>query len=196
MMKFLIAGLGNIGPEYADTRHNIGFMVADHLAGKHDALFSAARYGDIARFRHKGKQFIMLKPSSFMNLSGRPVYYWLEKENIGIENLLVVADDIALSAGTLRLRANGGGGGHNGLVNIIDVLGTTNFARLRFGIGSDFPRGHQANYVLGKWEAEEIPLIKPAIETAAEIVLSFALQGVDRTMNLYNKRKPDSGNTV
>jgi peptidyl-tRNA hydrolase, PTH1 family len=134
-MKYLIVGLGNIGPDYAQTRHNIGFMVADALAAKHKSEFSPARYGDRSEFRFKGRIFVLLKPSSYMNLSGKPVHYWLEKEKIALENLLVIVDDIALPLGTLRLRANGGAGGHNGLSSIIDVIGTTDFARLRFGIG-------------------------------------------------------------
>jgi PTH1 family peptidyl-tRNA hydrolase len=187
-LKYLVAGLGNIGPDYAETRHNIGFMVADLLAQKHEAVFAPARYGDRAAFRHKGRIFILLKPSSFMNLSGRPVRYWMEKEKVEPDKLLVVADDLALPAGSLRLRAKGGAGGHNGLASIIDALGTSDFARLRFGIGNDYPRGFQSQFVLGKWTGEEWELVRPALERASEIVLSFGLQGVERTMNLYNKR--------
>ena len=188
-MKYLIAGLGNIGPDYAETRHNIGFMVADRLALKHEAVFSPARYGDRASFRHKGRTFVLLKPSTYMNLSGRPVYYWMEKEKIELSNLLVITDDLALPTGTLRLRAKGGAGGHNGLSSIIDLLGTNEFARLRFGIGSEYPRGFQSQYVLGKWDPEEMQVVGPAVELACEIALSFGMQGVERTMNLYNKRK-------
>lgn len=188
-MKYLIAGLGNIGPEYMETRHNIGFMVVDALARKHEVEFTPARYGDKAMFRHKGRTFIMLKPSTFMNLSGKPVHYWLEKEKLALENLLVVYDDVALPLGSLRLRADGGDGGHNGLSSIIDTLGTNSFARLRFGIGNDYPRGFQSQFVLGKWEAEELEVVMPRIDTACDVILSFGLQGVERTMNLYNKRK-------
>lgn len=188
-MKFLIAGLGNIGPEYVNTRHNIGFMAVDAIASRHDAVFAPARYGDMARFRHKGRSFTLLKPSTYMNLSGRPVYYWLEKEKIDIAGLLVITDDLALPTGNLRLRAKGGAGGHNGLENIIDLIGTDVFARLRFGIGGDFPRGFQSQYVLGTWEEEELPMVRTSLETTCEIVLSFGLQGIERTMNLYNKRK-------
>ncbi len=188
-MKYLITGLGNIGPEYHETRHNVGFMVADALAKKYGAEFAPARYGDKASFRYKGRTFILLKPSTFMNLSGRPVLYWLEKEKIALENLMVIVDDIALPHGTLRLRAEGGAGGHNGLTSIIDTLGFNVFPRLRFGIGSDYPRGFQSQYVLGKWDEEELKVILPAIDTACEVVLSFGLQGLERTMNLYNKRK-------
>ena len=187
-MKYLIAGLGNIGPDYAQTRHNIGFMVADRLAEKHKAVFEPARYGDKATFRHKGRMFILIKPSTYMNLSGRPVYYWMNKENIPLENLLVVVDDLALPLGVLRLRARGGAGGHNGLISIIEVLGTDQFARLRFGIGADYPRGFQSQYVLGKWEADELEVVKPGVDVAGEMALSFGMQGIDRTMNIYNKR--------
>ncbi len=188
-MKYLIAGLGNIGPEYAETRHNIGFMVVDKLASLREVSFEPARYGDVAKFRYKGRTFILLKPSTFMNRSGRPVLYWMNKEKIELENLLVITDDVALPLGTLRLRSKGGPGGHNGLSDIIEALGTQQFARLRFGIGSDFPMGYQSQYVLGKWEPEELEVIRPKIELGAEIALSFGMQGVDRTMNLYNKRK-------
>jgi peptidyl-tRNA hydrolase, PTH1 family len=188
-MKYLVVGLGNIGPDYSETRHNIGFMVVDALAAKHKAVFAPARYGDRAEFRFKGRIFILLKPSSFMNLSGKPVNYWLEKEKISMEHLLVIVDDLALPLGTLRLRANGGAGGHNGLSSIIDTLGTTSFARLRIGIDSNFPKGFQSQYVLGKWEQEELEVIMPKVDVSCEIALSFGLQGIERTMNLYNKRK-------
>ena len=188
-MKYLIVGLGNIGPDYSQTRHNIGFMVADALASKYEVVFSPARYGDRAEFRFKGRVFVLLKPSSYMNLSGKPVLYWLQKEKIDLENLLVVVDDLALPVGTLRLRSNGGAGGHNGLSSIIDVLGTTAFARLRFGIGNDFPRGLQSHYVLGQWEKDELEVVLPKVDLSCEIALSFGLQGVERTMNLFNKRK-------
>lgn len=188
-MKYLIAGLGNIGPDYHETRHNIGFMVVDALARKHEVEFAPARYGDKASFRFKGRTFIMLKPSTFMNLSGRPVYYWLEKEKIAIENLMVIVDDIALPLGILRLRADGGAGGHNGLSSIMETLGNNAFSRLRFGIGNDYPRGFQSQYVLGKWDEEELQVVMPGIDAACDVILSFGLQGIERTMNLYNKRK-------
>lgn len=189
MMKYLIAGLGNIGPGYAETRHNIGFMVADALASKHETSFSPARYGDLATFRFKGRIFHLLKPSTYMNRSGRPVLYWMNKEKVELENLLVVTDDIALPPGTLRMRPKGGAGGHNGLTDIIDQLGTNQFARLRFGIGGDYPKGFQSQYVLGKWTDEELAIINPQIDKAAEMVLSFGLQGVAKTMSQYNTRK-------
>ncbi|TVR41975.1 MAG: aminoacyl-tRNA hydrolase [Bacteroidia bacterium] len=187
-MKYLIAGLGNIGPEYAETRHNIGFMVVDKLASQREVLFEPARYGDMATFRFKGRIFYLLKPSTYMNRSGRPVLYWLNKEKIELENLLVIADDVALPPGVLRMRAKGGAGGHNGLSDIIDNLGTNQFARLRFGIGDNYPPGFQSQYVLGKWTEEENEIIIPSIELAAEMVISFGLQGVGRTMNQYNRR--------
>ncbi len=188
-MKCLIAGLGNIGPDYAGTRHNIGFMVLDHLAASRGLSFEPARYGDKAVFRHKGRIFHLLKPSTFMNRSGRPVLYWLNKEKIPLENLLVVTDDVALPLGLLRMRPKGGSGGHNGLTDIIDHLQSQAFARLRFGIGSDYPAGFQSQYVLGKWTGEELEVIEPKIEMAGEMVISFGLQGVAQTMNQYNRRQ-------
>ncbi len=188
-MKYLIAGLGNIGPEYGETRHNIGFMVLDRFAASREVVFTPARYGDLASFRFKGRIFFLLKPSTYMNRSGRPVLYWMNKEKIELENLLVIADDVALPPGTLRMRPKGGAGGHNGLTDIIDHLGTNHFARLRFGIGGDYPKGFQSQYVLGKWAEEELTIIKPQIETAGEMVLSFGMQGVAQTMNQYNTKK-------
>ncbi len=189
-MKYLIAGLGNIGPEYAETRHNIGFMVLDRFVAAREVVFTPARYGDMASFRFKGRIFYLLKPSTYMNRSGRPVLYWMNKEKIELENLLVIADDVALPPGTLRMRPKGGAGGHNGLTDIIDHLGTDQFARLRFGIGGDYPKGFQSQYVLGKWSDEELELINPQIDIACNMLLSFGMQGVSRTMNQYNTRKP------
>lgn len=195
-MKYLIAGLGNIGPEYAGTRHNIGFQVLDHLAARHTVSFAPARYGDVARLRFKGRIFTLLKPSSYMNLSGKPVAYWMGKTGVEPGQLLVVTDDLALPTGTLRLRAKGGAGGHNGLGNIMEVLGTHEFARLRFGIGSDYPRGFQSQYVLSPWDDEEMrEWVAPRLEEAADLILDFGLQGVERTMNKYNKRKPGQAET-
>ncbi len=187
-MKYLVAGLGNIGPEYSETRHNVGFMVLDRLASRHEVSFAPARYGDMAEFRYKGRIFKLLKPSTYMNRSGRPVLYWLNKEKIELENLLVIADDVALPVGLLRLRPKGGAGGHNGLTDIISYLGSNQFARLRFGIGDEYPRGFQSQYVLGKWTEEERRIIDPSMDTACDMVLSFGLQGVERTMNQYNRR--------
>ena len=154
-MKYLIVGLGNIGAEYAGTRHNIGFKVLDALAEASNAVFTTARYGDVAELKHKGRTLILLKPSTYMNLSGKAVRYWMEAEKIAPENLLVVSDDIALPFGTLRMRPRGSAGGHNGLKNIAELLGTEDYARMRFGVGGDFPRGHQVDYVLGEWSDEE-----------------------------------------
>jgi peptidyl-tRNA hydrolase, PTH1 family len=190
-VKYLIAGLGNIGPEYANTRHNIGFMVLDHIAGQKELSFSPTRYGDTAQFRYKGRIFILLKPSTYMNLSGKAIDYWMKKENIVDENLLVIVDDVALPLGALRMKSSGGAGGHNGLENINSVLGTQQFARLRFGIGNDFPKGGQVHFVLGKWEKEEMQVLEPKMQECMEMVLSFSTIGIERTMNLFNKKKQD-----
>ena len=189
VLKYLIAGLGNFGVEYSNTRHNIGFKVLDALARASNTAFSAKRYGDIAQIKHKGRIFILLKPSTYMNLSGRAVSYWLKTEKIPMERFLAVVDDIALPIGTLRLRTSGGDGGHNGLNNINSILGTQNYARLRFGIGGDFPKGFQSQYVLGEWTPEEMEILPELCEKASEIILSFGTLGVERTMNLYNSKK-------
>jgi PTH1 family peptidyl-tRNA hydrolase len=188
VLKYLIAGLGNIGIDYANTRHNVGFKVLDALAKASNTSFGAKRYGDIAEIKHKGRIYILLKPSTFMNLSGKAISYWLQAEKIPIENLLVIVDDIALPIGTLRLRTKGGDGGHNGLFNITEVLGTQDFARLRFGIGGDFPKGNQVQYVLGEWTREEEEMLPERCEKASEIALSFGTIGLERTMNFYNKK--------
>ena len=187
-MKYLVVGLGNIGTEYADTRHNIGFKVLDALAGVSNTLFTTARYGDVAELRHKGRTLVLLKPSTYMNLSGKAVRYWLDTEKIPRENLLVVSDDIALPFGTLRMRPKGSAGGHNGLKNIAELLGTEEFARVRFGVGGDFPRGHQVDYVLGEWTPEEREAMPARLHLFGEAILSFATIGVERTMNLFNKK--------
>ncbi len=187
-MKYLIAGLGNIGAEYAETRHNIGFKVLDALAGASNTLFTTGRYGDVATLRHKGHSLLLLKPSTYMNLSGKAVRYWMEAERIDLENLLVISDDIALPFGTLRLRAKGSAGGHNGLKNIAELLGTEDFARMRFGIGGNFPRGHQVDYVLGEWTEEERTALPERLKLFGDAVLSFATIGLARTMNEYNKK--------
>jgi len=192
-LKYLIAGLGNIGSEYSNTRHNIGFIVLDALAKASNISFNDARYGSVAEIKHKGKTFILLKPSTYMNLSGKAVSYWLQKEKISIENLLVVVDDIALPLGSLRLRSFGSDGGHNGLRSIDSILGNQNYARLRFGIGGDFPKGYQVDYVLGEWTAEEIKILPDSIKRASDIVFSFGAIGVERTMNFFNKKKKDDG---
>ena len=187
-MKYLIAGLGNIGPEYHETRHNIGFMVVDTLAKSAGISFSDGRYGFTATLPVKGRQLLLLKPSTYMNLSGNAVRYWMQKENIPLENLLVVVDDLALPFGTLRLKGKGSDAGHNGLKHIAATLGTQAYARLRFGIGNDFPRGGQIDYVLGHFTEDERSLLPQRLETAGEIVKSFCLAGIDITMNQFNKK--------
>lgn len=187
--SFLVAGLGNIGAEYASTRHNIGFMVLDAWAQASNVLFHPDRYGDMAVIREKGREFHLLKPSTYMNLSGNAVRYWLQKENIPLENLLVVVDDLSLAFGTLRLKGKGSDGGHNGLKHIAATLGTQAYARLRFGIGNDFPRGGQVDYVLSPFSEEEYKLMPERLETAGQIIQSFCLAGLDITMNQFNHKK-------
>lgn len=187
-MKFLIAGLGNIGPEYSGTRHNIGFMVLDVLARKTDIKFESKRYADKAEFCFKGRTFILIKPTTYMNLSGKAIAYWLKKENITDENLLVIVDDIALPLGILRLRKKGGAGGHNGLQDIIDRLGTEYFARLRIGTGNGFPTGHQVKYVLGEWSEEEKKIMDEKTEKAIDVIKNFGTIGIDLAMNICNKK--------
>ncbi|QOI97785.1 MAG: aminoacyl-tRNA hydrolase [Flammeovirgaceae bacterium] len=185
-MKYLIAGLGNIGPEYELTRHNIGFLVLDQLADKHNADFAVVRYAEKAEFRFKGKQIHLIKPSTYMNLSGKAVLYWLNNLGVEPERLLVIVDDIALPFGSLRLRAQGSAAGHNGLKNIEELLGHPNYPRLRFGIGNNYPRGHQADYVLSNFTPEEFKQLPACIDKACEMVLSFITLGVAKTMSLYN----------
>lgn len=187
-MKYLIVGLGNIGPEYANTRHNAGFRVADALAKSGDAVFSTERYGDIARMRVKNAQLVILKPSTYMNLSGNAVRYWKEKEGIEIENILVIVDDCALPLGAIRMRSGGSDAGHNGLKNIAQMLGTQNYPRLRFGIGNDFPRGAQIEYVLGAFTPEEEEAMGERIDVAVDAVKTFCLMGIQRAMNMFNKK--------
>ena len=187
-MKYLIAGLGNIGVEYSGTRHNIGFMILDALAGASNINFEPARLADKCSFRSKGRTFVLIKPSTYVNLSGRAIHYWLKKEKIPLERLLVVLDDIALPFGTIRVRAKGGSGGHNGLEHISQILGTQNYARLRFGIGDDFFQGQQVGYVLGKWSPEEMEKLDERIKMAGDVVRSFGFSGLQMTMNEYNNR--------
>ncbi|MCD4772431.1 MAG: aminoacyl-tRNA hydrolase [Bacteroidales bacterium] len=186
-MKYLIVGLGNIGDEYADTRHNIGFVVLDALVKDTDVKFSPGRYASIAKIKFKGRTLILIKPATYMNLSGKAVRYWLEKENIPSNKLLVVVDDIALPLGTLRMRKKGGDGGHNGLISIIENINTSDFSRLRIGLGDDFARGYQSEYVLGKWTKSEEKLMIPKVELATEAIKSFTTIGINRTMNKFNK---------
>jgi len=184
--KFLIAGLGNPGAEYENTRHNIGFKVLDALAGASNIFFSAERYALKAEVKIKGRTLVLIKPTTYMNLSGKAVRYWLENEKIPHENLLVVTDDLALPFGTLRMRTKGSDGGHNGLKDIIATLNTQQFARIRFGIGSEFSKGQQVDYVLGNWSDEENTALKDLILRTSEMVTSFALAGPALTMNKYN----------
>ena len=187
-MKYLIVGLGNIGPEYQDTRHNIGFNVLDAFAKASNAVFEDMRYGAVCEMKLKGRTLVLLKPNTYMNLSGKAVSYWMQKENIPLENVLVVVDDLALPFGTLRLKGKGSDAGHNGLKHIASTLGTQNYARLRFGIGNDFPRGGQIDYVLGHFTDEDWKTMGERLETAGEIIKSFCLAGIDITMNQYNKK--------
>lgn len=188
-MKYLVAGLGNIGPEYKNTRHNIGFQILDALAGASNISFNDKRYGFVSEYKYKARTFVLLKPTTYMNLSGRAVNFWLQKENIPIENLLVLVDDLALPFGTIRLRAKGGAGGHNGLENINQVLGRNDYARLRFGIGDNFHKGFQVDYVLNEWDRGEQKELPEKIENCIEIINSFGTIGTERTMNFFNKRK-------
>lgn len=188
MSKFLIVGLGNIGDEYINTRHNIGFKVLDSFAKEHDLKFTASRLASVAEIRFKGKTLFLVKPSTYMNLSGKAVNYWLQAEKISVENLLVITDDIALPLGTLRMKGKGSDGGHNGLKSIQETLGRTDYARLRFGVGSDFTKGKQVDYVLGNWSAEEEQLLKPRVKLAAEMIQSFATIGLQLTMTAYNNK--------
>jgi PTH1 family peptidyl-tRNA hydrolase len=187
-MKFLIVGLGNIGSEYAETRHNIGFKVLDALAGASNLFFRTDRYGDVCELKHKGKMFILLKPSTFMNLSGNAVRYWMQQEKIALENVLVITDDLALPYGKLRMRGQGSDGGHNGLKHINQILQTTQYARLRFGISAEFSKGQQVDYVLGIWSPEENQVLSEHIERAGKVVFSFGLIGLARTMNEVNTK--------
>ncbi len=187
-MKYLIVGLGNIGSEYHETRHNIGFMVLDALAKASNVVFSDKRYGFIAGMSIKGRQLILLKPSTFMNLSGFAVRYYMQKEKIPLENVLIIVDDIALPFGRLQLKPRGSDAGHNGLKHIALVLGTQEYARLRFGIGNDFPRGYQVQYVLSQFDEDEQKTIPDRLETAGEVIKSFCLAGIDITMSQFNKK--------
>lgn len=186
MDKYLIVGLGNPGDEYAGTRHNTGFMVLDAFAHSVEAQFDDRRYGFVAETSIKGRKIFLLKPTTYMNLSGNAVRYWLNKENIDQSRLLVVADDLSLPLGAFRLKGSGSNGGHNGLGHIQQLIGQQ-YARLRMGIGNDFPRGTQVDYVLGRYSADDMTTLQPAIDTAVDVVRSFVLAGIDITMNAYNK---------
>ncbi len=187
-MKYLIVGLGNIGPEYHNTRHNIGFTILDAFANASNVFFTDRRYGSTAVVKLKGRALHLLKPSTFMNLSGNALRYWMKKENIPIEKVLIIVDDISLPFGTLRLKPKGSDAGHNGLKSIQSILGHTNYNRLRFGIGNDFPKGAQVHYVLSEWSDEEKEKLPERAEQAGEIIKSFCLAGVQNTMNAYNNK--------
>jgi PTH1 family peptidyl-tRNA hydrolase len=186
MTKYLIIGLGNIGDEYMHTRHNIGFDVVEAFVLKHGGFFQSKRLADVAEIKWKGKTFVCIKPTTYMNLSGRAVKYWLDKEKIAVENSLTIVDDLALPLNKLRLRKSGSDAGHNGLRDIQDILGTDAYPKLRFGIGNNFPNGMQVEYVLGRWFAEEVPLVKLKIEKCLEVIENFAAIGIDKTMNMVN----------
>ena len=186
MSKFLIIGLGNPGKEYAHSRHNIGFDVLDAFALKNNVFFQPARLADVAEIKWKGKIFVCIKPTTFMNLSGRAVKYWLDKEKIPIENALTIVDDLALPINKLRLRKGGSDAGHNGLKDIQNILGTDEYPKLRFGIGNHYPKGMQVDFVLSHWLPEEVPVVKNKIEKSMEVIEDFATIGMDKTMNKIN----------
>lgn len=187
-MKYLIAGLGNMGPEYDDTRHNIGFAIVNHLADKFKVPFKNDNQGDLARFKHKGRTFILLKPSTYMNRSGKAIRYWLQKEKIDQSRLLVIVDDLNIDLGSVRLRGKGSPGGHNGLKNIDQVLGNNKYARLRVGIGDNFHQGQQVNFVLGTWTPEERKVLDEVIPHAADAALAFGTIGLQHAMSSFNRK--------
>ncbi len=191
MSKFLIVGLGNIGDEYANTRHNIGFDVVFAFVAKHGGSFKADRLAYVAEVKWKGKIFICICPTTYMNLSGRAFKYWLDKEKITLENSLTIVDDLSIQINKIRLRKSGSHAGHNGLKDIQNILGTDEYPKLRFGIGNNFPKGMQVDFVLGKWNKEEIPLIQKKIQQSVEAIESFAAIGIDKSMSLYNNAQCD-----
>lgn len=186
MKKYLIVGLGNIGEKYQNTRHNIGFKILDFFANKESLAFETQKLGDVTTYKFKGRQFILLKPSTYMNLSGKSVVYWLNKENIPLENLLIITDDINLPFGSIRLKTKGSDGGHNGLKDIQDKLQTINYNRFRFGISNEFSKGRQVDYVLGEWNEEESKLLPERLEKSVELIKSFGTAGISNTMNVFN----------
>lgn len=194
-MKYLIVGLGNIGEEYKNTRHNIGFSVLEALADENSLKFEDKRYGFICNFIYRGKQLILLKPSTYMNLSGNAVSYWMKKGKIDLKNLLVIVDDTALPLGTIRMRLKGSDGGHNGLAHIISVLGTNEFSRIRIGIGNEFSKGQQKDYVLSPWNNEEKEVIRGKILQVVEMIKSFVIAGPELTMSKYNTPRTASRKT-
>ena len=187
MSKFLLAGLGNIGPEYQGTRHNIGFDIADALAQKHETAFTTERLAAVARIKWKGKLMICIKPATYMNLSGKAVKYWMDKENVPLENVLVIVDELALPLNKIRLRPGGSAAGHNGLKSVEEVLQTDQYARLRYGIGNDYPKGRQVQYVLRKWTDSELPLVKLKTGKCVELLETYVSAGLTQAMNVYNK---------
>ena len=186
MKKFLIVGLGNIGSEYINTRHNIGFKVVDFFANQEDISFRTEKLGAITEYRIKGRTIILLKPNTYMNLSGKAVKYWMEKENIAKENVLIITDDLNLAFGTIRIKTKGSDGGHNGLKSIQQLLNTTEYPRYRFGISDEFKKGKQVDYVLGEWTDVERESLQERLKLSSEIIKSFALAGLNETMNIYN----------
>lgn len=186
MKKYLIIGLGNIGPEYAQTRHNIGFKIVDAFAEKENLSYETARLGAITTFKIKGRSVLLLKPSTYMNLSGKALHYWMEKENIPLENILVITDDIHLDFGTIRVKTKGSNGGHNGLKDIQNTLNSANYNRYRFGVGADFGKGNQIDYVLGKWNDDEKKALVERLDRSSELIKSFVLSGITTTMNEFN----------
>lgn len=187
-MKYLIAGLGNIGSEYTNTRHNIGFDILNVMAEQEGLTFEDRRYGGVATYRFKGRTFILLKPNTYMNLSGNAIQYWMQNEKIPVENLLVLVDDLALPFGTLRLKPKGSDAGHNGLKHIQTTLGHSNYARVRFGLGDNYPRGRQIDYVLGEWAADEKAVLKDRIAVAIDMIKSFGTIGLQLTMTQFNNK--------
>jgi PTH1 family peptidyl-tRNA hydrolase len=189
MSRFLIAGLGNIGQEYAHTRHNIGFDIADALVFKHGGVFKTERLADVASFHLKGREITVIKPTTYMNLSGRAVRYWMDNKKVEPGQLLVLVDDIALPLSKLRLRPSGSPAGHNGLKSIQEMLNTADYPKLRFGIGNNYPRGMQVEFVLGRWTNEELPLVRLKVEKAVEVIENFIFTGIERTMTEVNKKE-------
>jgi len=187
-MKYLIVGLGNIGSEYAHTRHNIGFDTLDALAEASNVVFETKRYGDVAQMRLRGHQLILLKPSTYMNLSGNAVRYWMQQEKIALEQVLIVVDDLALPVGQLRMKPKGSDGGHNGLKSVAECVGSQNYARLRFGVGNEFSKGGQVDFVLGRFDSLDREVVKQSMEKAIEMIKSFCLAGIQQTMNHFNSK--------
>ena len=186
MKKYLIVGLGNIGSKYENTRHNIGFKILDEIAVKENVVFESQKLGAITKFRFKGRTFILLKPTTFMNLSGKAVKYWLGKEKIPLENLLIICDDLNIPFGTIRLKSKGSAGGHNGLKDICDSLQTQNYSRFRFGVSDEFKKGNQVDYVLGEWNVEETDKLPERLEKSYDLVKSFGTAGMANTMSEFN----------